>query len=164
VLSFALASVLAVGIGSAWWSANREDRLLQEAVGSHVRATLSQRLVDVASSDRHTVKPWLSSKLDYSPPVQDVPLAGSVFLGGRLDYLDGRPTAVLVYKLGNHGVDVFVSVTGAHDAPVRMEALRGFHAAHWSSSGMHYLAVSDVNRDDLQAFAQAMDRANRAMR
>ena len=85
---------------------------MDEAVASHVRSTLGPHLVDVASSDHHTVKPFLSSKLGFSPPVYELQLPGSVFVGGRVDYLDGQPVAALVYRQGEHVVNAFVWPSG----------------------------------------------------
>ena len=156
-LSFALVASLAAGLGVALWSTFADERLMQEAVASHVRATLSQRLVDVASSDQHTVKPWLSSRLDFSPPVAELHVAGAVFVGGRVDYLDGRPVAALVYRQREHVIDLFVWPTTQAEHRSRVATLRGFNALHWSRAGMNYWLVSDLNLDELASFMQALD-------
>jgi len=160
-LSFALVALLAAGLGVALWSTFADERLMQEAVASHVRATLSQRLVDVASSDRHTVKPWLSSRLDFSPPVTEPHMPGAVFVGGRVDYLGGRPVAALVYRQREHVIDLFVWPTTQADQRSRVATLRGFNAVHWSRAGMSHWLVSDLNRDELASFMQALDAAPR---
>ncbi|HEX7499806.1 MAG TPA: anti-sigma factor, partial [Polyangia bacterium] len=85
VVSFALVALAALTLNLTWWRSGYDERLRQEVVASHVRSTLGQHLVDVASSDQHTVKPWLSSRLDFSPPVRELQIPGSVFLGGRVD-------------------------------------------------------------------------------
>jgi len=85
VASFGLMAVLVMAVNLAWLRPSHDDRLLDDVVASHVRSTLGQHLVDVASSDHHTVKPWLSSKLDFSPPVNELQIHGAVFLGGRVD-------------------------------------------------------------------------------
>ena len=118
-LALGLAALLAWGLSMALLPPERDERLMQEAIASQVRATLGQRLVDVASSDRHTVKPWLSARLDFSPPVHELALPGVVFLGGRVDYLDGRPVAALVYRDGKHLVNAFVWPTGAGRSRIR---------------------------------------------
>ena len=134
----------------------RTIALLDDVVASHVRSTLGQHLVDVASSDHHTVKPWLSSKLDFSPPVDELQLPGSAFLGGRVDYLDGRPVAALVYRQGPHVVSSFVwPATGKDSKPEFAEA-RGFQTAHWSHGGMHHWVISDVNRGEFDAVVAAI--------
>ena len=93
------ATMLAWVLGAAVvdWRAN--DELASEVVASHVRATLGNHLIEVASSDQHTVKPWLSARLDYSPPVRDFASEGFALAGGRLDVLDRQPVATLVYRL-----------------------------------------------------------------
>ena len=156
------AVVLMWGLGLTPWLGGQQERLLQDAVASHVRATLGQRVVDVASSDQHTVKPWLSSKLDFSPAVPDTHPPGANFLGGRVDYLDGHPVAVLVYRQRDHVVDVFVWPTAEADAPVKSRAQRGFNITHWSKAGMTYWAVSDLNADELTTFARAIERTQSA--
>lgn len=153
VLAFAM--VLVVGLALFARSGERDQHIAQETIASHVRATLGQRLVDIASSDQHTVKPWLSSRLDFSPPVQQV--AGAVFLGGRIDHLDGHPVAVLVYRQRQHVIDVFVWPEARAPAGTAPYAERGFHALRGWSAGMTHWVVSDLNRDELAAFAQSLD-------
>jgi anti-sigma factor RsiW len=102
------ATVFAWCIGSAVLEWGAGNDIIAEAVTDHTRATLGNRLTDVASSDQHTVKPWLSARLDYSPPVQDLRAEGFPLVGGRLDYLDRHPVATLVYRYREHTIDVFV--------------------------------------------------------
>ena len=125
---------------------------------SHIRATLGNQLIQVASSDQHTVKPWLSARLDYSPPVPDVQQEGLSLIGGRVDYLDGRPVATLVYRIRNHNIDVFVRPAAARPALPPLRTLRGFNIARATGSGMDWLAVSDVSADVLLAFLQRLAR------
>jgi len=154
--SFALVAVLAVALNLSWLRSTQDQRVLDDVVASHVRSTLGQHLVDVASSDHHTVKPWLSSKLDFSPPVNELPLPGSVFLGGRVDYLDGHPVAALVYRQGQHVVNSFVWPTASKDSAVEFSQERGFQTAHWSHGGMTHWVVSDVNRDEFKSIVGAI--------
>ena len=151
-----LVAVLALAIGWSRWQAAPDERLMSEVVASHVRSTLGQHLVDIASSERHTVKPWLSSRLDYSPPVQPLALPGSVFLGGRVDYLDARPVATLVYRQGEHVVNAFVWPTRAADRDAEFSAARGYQVAHWSRAGMNHWVISDVNREEFGAVVRAI--------
>ncbi|HEY6893057.1 MAG TPA: hypothetical protein VI258_02740, partial [Rhodanobacteraceae bacterium] len=143
-----------VGTSVADWRASRD--VAAEAVLSHVRATLDRKLVQVATSDRHTVKPWLSSQLDYSPPVHDLASEGFPLVGGRIDSLDGRPVATLVYRAGNHVIDVFVRPASRDEPAAR--TLRGFHIAHARSGDWDWLAVSDVTPDVLAAFVELLAR------
>jgi anti-sigma factor RsiW len=159
--SFATVAMLALALDLAFLRPSQDDRLLDEVVASHVRSTLGQHLVDIASSEHHTVKPFLSSKLDFSPPANELPLPGSIFLGGRVDYLDGHPVAALVYRQGEHVVNSFVwPATGAESKPSFASA-RGYQTAHWSESGMNHWVISDVNREEFKtvvAAIQAVDR------
>ena len=156
--ALAFAVVLASALG--WvWQQGRDEPLEGEVIASHVRATLGQHLVDVASSDRHTVKPWLSARLDFSPPVPEFGSLGTLFLGGRLDYLDGRPVAALVYRQSQHIVDAFVWPANASDSRLRVRSQRGFNIVHWSRAGMAHWVVSDLSEGELVAFAQALDLA-----
>lgn len=158
-LSFGLVAALALALNLAWLRSTRDERLLDEVVASHVRSTLGQHLVDVASSDHHTVKPWLSSRLDFSPPVNELPIPGSVFLGGRVDYLDGRPVAALVYRQGQHVVNAFVWPGSTTDSPVKLVAERGFQTARWSHGGMTHWVISDLNPQEFATLVQAIQRA-----
>jgi anti-sigma factor RsiW len=156
VASFGLVAVLAVTLNLASLLSSQNERLQDDVVASHVRSTLGQHLVDVASSDHHTVKPWLSSKLDFSPPVNELQIPGSVFLGGRVDYLDGHPVAALVYRQGEHVVNSFVWPSAAKDSKPDFSAARGFQTAHWSQGGMNHWVISDVNRAEFNAVVAAI--------
>jgi len=152
------ATILAWFVGSAVidWRANED--IAVEAVATHVRATLNNHLIEVASSDQHTVKPWLSARLDYSPPVQDLAKDGFALSGGRLDTLDKQRVATLVYRYRLHTIDVFVRPESAH-APSALRTVRGFNVVHATGSGMDWLAVSDVSPDVLTAFVQHLAAA-----
>lgn len=125
-------------------------------VEAHVRSLLANHLLDVPSSDRHTVKPWFAGKLDYSPDVKTPP--GFELLGGRLDYLVDRPVAALVYRRRLHIVNVFVWPSGDRDRSPSMRSERGFQVMHWASGGMTWWAVSDLNGEELRALAGAGGR------
>ena len=157
-LALAACGLLVWGLALTPWPVGRDDPLPRDLVASHVRATLSERLVDVASSDQHTVKPWLSARLDYSPPVTPLAEIGVTFLGARVDYLDGRQVAVMVYKQRQHVVDVYVWPTRGADPDVRDVSQRGFNVKRWKQGEMTYSMVSDLNRDELGVLAQALQR------
>jgi anti-sigma factor RsiW len=152
-LAGSAATVFAWFIGSAVLDWQMGTDLVAEAVSDHARATLTNRLTDVASSDQHTVKPWLSARLDYSPPVRDFSADGLALVGGRLDYLDGRPVATLVYKHREHTIDVFMRpvVSGKPVATPKSATLRGFNVAHGSAGGMECWVVSDASMDVLNS-------------
>ena len=129
-------------------------------VAGHARSIVTEHLIDVASSDRHTVKPWLSAKLDFSPNVVDLANAGFPLAGGRVDYIDNRPVAALVYRARQHVIDLFIwPQEKAADAPIRERAAKGYNILRWSEGGMAYWAVSDVGADDLKSFVDAYKRA-----
>src|SRR5262245_56226214 len=143
----------AVVLFSGWRASGNE--LEAELVGSHVRALMVSHLTDVASSDQHTVKPWFQGRLNYSPPVKDLAQDGFPLVGGRLDYVSGRPVAALVYRRNGHMINLFVwPDTGArgNDASER----RGYNLIRWNKDGMAYSAVSDLNSNELRAFAELM--------
>ena len=120
-------------------------------VNLHTRASLSHREIAVASSDRHTVKPWLSARLDYSPPVVDAAGAGFALLGARLERLDDHDMAVLVYQHRQHRIDVMVRPE-AHAALGLAATVRGFNVVSASGADMQWLAVSDLNGAELADF------------
>ena len=152
VAAAALAAALAVGI--ALVRPGDEDALLREMVASHVRSTLGNRLIDVASSDQHTVKPWLSARLPFSPPVADFSQEGFELAGARLDYVGGHPVAVLVYKRRQHLIDAFIwPGSGPHDGAYSRD---GFNVERSSAEGMRICLVSDLNRNELSDLARLL--------
>jgi len=134
-----------------------EDRLAEDLFASHGRATVGQRMIDVASSDLHTVKPWLSARLPYSPPVADLAAAGFPLAGGRVDYIDGRPVAVLVYTRRKHTVEAFV--WPAERGPARTLARAGLNMESFSAGEMRYWLLSDVSAEELRELAQLLGRS-----
>ena len=152
------ATVLAWFVGTAVIAYQENHDIAVEAVTSHVRATLGNHLIQVASSNQHTVKPWLSARLDYSPPVHDMEKEGFTLLGGRIDYLDQRAVATLVYRIRDHTIDVFVCPRAVRMPPSAMRTIRGINVAHASGAQMDWLAVSDVSPDVLSSFVDSLAR------
>ena len=152
VAAAALVAVLAAGVVLV--RPGDEDALLREMVASHVRSTLGNRLIDVASSDQHTVKPWLSARLPFSPPVADFSPEGFELAGARLDYVGGRPVAVLVYKRRQHLIDAFIwPGNGPRDGAYSRD---GFNVERSSAEGMRICLVSDLNRNELSDLARLL--------
>ena len=131
--------------------------LTDELVRSHVRSLLVDHLTDVQTSDRHTVKPWFSGKIDFSPPVVDLASEGFPLVGGRLDYVGERVIAALVYRRNGHVINVFV--WPEHSDKTGSETRDGYSLAYWSSSGLRITAVSDLNAKELEQFRELFDRA-----
>lgn len=137
-----------------------DDLADRELVASHFRALMPDHLADVASTDRHTVKPWFAGKLDYSPPVHDLATQGYPLIGGRLDYLQQRPVAALAYRHRLHIINLYVWPDAAqHDIAPHASARQGFHLLRWKQDGMQYAAVSDIAASDLQDFSQRLQVA-----
>ncbi len=136
---------------------SERDTQLNEVVASHVRSLQAEHLMDVASSDRHTVKPWFDGKLDFAPDVQDFAAQNFPLIGGRLDYLDGHAVAGLVYRRNKHLINVFVWPT---TGPMKheTEARRGFSIIRFTAKGMHYCLVSDLNPTELGELAGLLEK------
>jgi len=139
-------------------SRNHNVPLLEEVVSAHVRSLMADHLTDLTSGERHSIKPWLSNRLDFSPPVQDLASEGFLLIGARLDYLDGKPVAAIVYRHRQHIINVFVWPSGNRDRPIRLSTHRGFNSTDFDSGGMSYWIVSDLNADDLGKLATLLQR------
>lgn len=168
VAAFALAASLLITLSLAGWQAlqlrrQASDALVATAVSDHVRSLLPGHLIDVRTGDQHTVKPWFDGKLDFSPQVKDLSAQGFDLVGGRLDVLDGRQVAALVYKRHLHMINLFQWP----DRGVSSESLQnrdGYHVLEWNDAGMRFVAVSSVAESDLQAFARAFRGTSSATR
>jgi anti-sigma factor RsiW len=159
-LAAAAAMVLAVAAGGTLvhFTSRRsaEAVVARELVEGHVRSKMvAGHLVDVESSDQHTVKPWFDGKLDFAPSVPDLAEQGFVLVGGRLDYLEDRPAAALVYRRHKHVINLFIwrSNNGA-ESSTRAADRQGYHLLGWTHAGLTYWAVSDLNERELREFAR----------
>jgi anti-sigma factor RsiW len=135
--------------------------LQDQLIADHVRSLQADHLMDVATSDRHTVKPWFNGKIDFAPVVPELAPQGFPLAGGRLDYADGREVAAIVYRRNAHVINLFVMPASEH-AGLRAPAARSsYSVVHWKQAGLAYWAVSDMERGDVEAFRNAFQAATR---
>jgi len=135
------------------------NSIADQVIGNHVRSLLATHLVDVASSDQHTVKPWFDGKIDFAPTVRDLSSDGFPLAGGRLDYLDGKTVVALVYHRNKHPINLFIApAAGSRDTTPELINRRGFNVCHWVRSEMEYWAVSDLNPTELRQLADLLER------
>jgi len=149
--SIALAIAVGYNLGI---SRAHSNALLDEAVSDHVRSLQAGHLMDVISTDQHTVKPWFIGKLDFSPPVVDLADVGFPLAGGRLERIDGRPAAALVFRLRLHSINVFVWPANSGEIPMRDGRENGYNARSWSQGGLNFLAVSEISSAELGQFIE----------
>ena len=153
----AIAAAILLAVSAAWNIAlfrsrtSSADLIAQDVLSSHVRSLMGVHLLDVPSSDQHTVKPWFNGKLDFSPDVRDFAAQGYPLIGGRIDYARGRPVAALVYQRRKHIINVFTWPSAATDGGPELDR-NGYHVVHWDTSGMSWWAVSDLNVGELRQF------------
>lgn len=134
---------------------SNDERLTGEIVSNHVRSLMVDHLADVASSDLHTVKPWFAGKLNFSPPVVDLKNRGFPLVGGRLDYINNKSVAALVYQRQKHFINLFIWPSPSEsDAETETISRQGYTIFHWSKAGMTYWAISDLNRAEFQEFTR----------
>jgi len=161
-LGLAAAIILAAIVGSNLLPRLRQPTtdqfLATQLIASHVRSLMANHLTDVASSDQHTVKPWLDTKLDFAAPVVDLSGEGFPLIGGRLDYLDNHPVAALVYQRRKHFINLFVWPATADTNKAQKTITRqGYNLLHWADADFNYWAVSDVSARNLLTFKQLVE-------
>ncbi len=153
--SFAAVALVTWVVALGVMRPGEDERITQDVLASHVRATLSSRFHDIASSDQHTVKPWLSARLAFSPPVPDLSASDFDLVGGRLDYIGAQPVAVLVYKRRQHVIDVFVWPVEEQKTGQTLTR-DGFNIERFAKNGMGFWLVSDLSRGELDDLARLL--------
>ena len=157
-----LSAIAASGVLFVVMRADDQRRILAEVVSAHLRSLQAQHLIDVQSSDQHTVKPWFNGQLDVAPPVVDLTAQGFTLLGGRLDTLDAKPVAVIVYRRRVHIINLFCApAPGSANRAAVMESLHGYNVRRWSQNDINLWAVSDINADELTEFGEKFEAALR---
>ena len=159
----AVSAIAATGLVAIVLRGDDEQRIESEVVSAHLRSLQAGHLTDVVSTDQHTVKPWFNGKLDVAPPVVDLTALGFTLIGGRLDYVDARPIAAVVYRRRAHVINLFVAQTASTERrAAKMDAIQGFNIRRWSERGLNYWAVSDLAADELAEFGDKFEAAMRS--
>jgi anti-sigma factor RsiW len=159
----ALAASLAVGVGlgaaTTWGALDRSSAppLANYLVANHIRSLLAAQPIDVASSDRHTIKPWFASKVAQSPDVFDLAAEGFTLVGGRVDVVDRQPVATIVYRRAQHLVSL-TALDKARGVPAD-SVTSGYRTRRWSDAGLTYVAISDLPETDLATFERSFRAA-----
>jgi anti-sigma factor RsiW len=153
----AIAASLLLVVSISWNLAqlrprSSEAEVAENVLSDHIRSLLGTHLVDVPSSDQHTVKPWFAGKLDFSPDVKDLEAQGFPLVGGRIEYVDGKRVAALVYHRRQHVINLFIWPDASSSEVDARISHNGYNILHWTAGPMTYWAVSDVSTADLEKF------------
>lgn len=143
-------AALAASLWLFYSAPSSELALQDQIVASHVRSLLANHLVDVPTSNQHTIRPWFNGKLDFAPPVSDLAAEGFPLVGARMDYIDNRVVAALVYRRHGHVLNLFI--WNGHEAASRAASHTGYNFASWTTDGLVFWVVSDIAASDLQRF------------
>lgn len=160
-LTFATVAALTLSASLYLTVPTPNELLAEEVIASHVRSLMVSHLADVASSDRHTVKPWFNGKLDFSPTVNDLTAQGFPLVGGRLDYLDHRPVAALVYRHRQHLINVYMWPASGRQTTVKTLSSQGYHLINWTEGGMAYWIISDLEARELMTLTHLLQTQTR---
>jgi anti-sigma factor RsiW len=156
----AVSAAVAASLVLTVFRADPEQTIADEVVSAHIRSLQPGHLMDVETSDQHTVKPWFDGKVDIAPPVIDLTAEGFTLLGGRLDYIDGEPVASVVYRRRKHIINLFVARRlGSEHMFVTARTIQGYNVRHWSNQGLDFWAVSDLDPQELGEFVEKISAA-----
>jgi anti-sigma factor RsiW len=149
-------TALFLGFVLAWtwlrFYQNKDEELVAEAISNHARSLMVSHLVDCRSGDQQTVRPWFNGKVDYSPPVVDLTPAGYTLVGGRVDILEKRPVAVVVYQRGKQVINLFIWPATRRKVDMEVQSERGYQFCGWNQAGLNYLCISEISGDELEKF------------
>jgi anti-sigma factor RsiW len=160
IMGSALSAALAATLVVAVMRPDHEQRLFGELITAHVRSLQGGHLTDVRTSDQHTVKPWFNGKVAMAPPVVDLAAQGFPLIGGRLDYIDGKAVASIVYRRQAHVINLFVAPAAAEERrQAELVTIQGFNIRCWVAQGLEFFAVSDVAAEELQKFRGGFEAA-----
>ena len=160
VMGTALSTALAASLVIAVIRTDQDQRVLADVTSAHVRSLQGDHLTDVQTSDQHTVKPWFNGKVDIAPPVVDLTAQGFTLLGGRLDYIDGKAVASIVYRRRVHVINLFVAQGAASEShAAKLQTMQGYNIRRWAAQGLEFFAISDINGEELQEFVEKFDAA-----
>jgi anti-sigma factor RsiW len=157
-------ALIALSSTATWIAADKRSdgaRVRDEVFASHIRSLMPGHLTDVQSNDRHNVKPWFAGRIDFSPAVPPLDDHGFPLLGGRLDYVGGRPVSVVVYGRRQHVINLYAWPADGGGSGLSAWAATGFHALRWRERGVELWAVSDLNAADLQEFVRTLRQVAR---
>lgn len=161
----AVTAAAAAGVTFVIVGHDRDDLILSEAVSAHLRSLQADHLTDVLSSNQHTVKPWFNGRIDLAPPVYDLTAQGFTLIGGRLDYIDDKPVAAIVYRRRVHVINLFVMQGPGPKLPSsKLENVQGFNVLRWRDRNFNLMAVSDLAADELEEFQARFEAAAKAAR
>jgi anti-sigma factor (TIGR02949 family) len=156
----AVSALAATGLVAIVLSKDDQQRIESEVVSAHLRSLQAGHLIDVLSTDQHTVKPWFNGKLDVSPPVIDLTAQGFTLIGGRLDYVDARAIGAVVYRRRQHVINLFVAQTANTERlKPKTDTIQGFNIRRWGERGLNFWAVSDIGADELNEFGEKFETA-----
>jgi anti-sigma factor RsiW len=159
---FALAASVLLAASITWnvvsFRSSQDEAIAQTVIVGHIRSLMGNHLLDVASTDQHTVKPWFNGRTDFSPEVQDFEHQGFPLVGGRLDYVDGRTVAALIYRRRQHLINLFTWPNNAAYSKESQFARNGFNVLQWSDGSMTYWVVSDLDSAELSEFRRLCGR------
>ena len=159
----AVSALAATGLVAIVLRNDDMERIQSEVVSAHLRSLQAGHLIDVISTDQHTVKPWFNGKLDVAPPVIDLTAQGFTLIGGRLDYVDARAIGAVVYRRRQHVINLFVAQTATTERrAAKIETVQGFNIRHWSDRGLNFWAVSDLAKDELADFGDKFEAVMRS--